>query len=86
MNARSVGPPGLRPFLSLHALQRCQEMGVSRGEVVDALADHEIRYPSGPEYGPGRYVSVRGRLAVVHSPTWEVVTVLWNGRDAREAA
>lgn len=73
-----------RPFLTMHALDRCREMGVTRAEVVDALERFDVRYPSTARYGPGRFVSTRARLAVVHTATREVITVLWNGQTSRE--
>lgn len=75
-----------RPFLTMHALQRCREMIVTRGEVVEVLRQFEVRYPSPQSYGPGRTVTVGGRLAVVHTADLEVITVLWKGRQGRTAA
>ena len=88
MSASLALPPGLttrgpRPFLTLHALDRCRQMNVARGEVVSVLHDYETRYPSPASYGPDRFVSVGRRLAVVHTSTLEVITVLWAGRDGR---
>lgn len=81
----SLGAPG--PFLSKHARQRCTEMGVEVDEVLAAVERWELRYPSPPEYGPDRMVSVAGRLAVVHTSTLDVViTVLWRGREGRAQA
>ena len=75
-----------RPFITRHALQRCREMGVDRNEVVEAIVRFESRYPSHPSYGSDRHVSVGGRLAIVHTATLEVITVLWAGRESRGAA
>jgi hypothetical protein len=83
-----AAPPqlGPRPFLTRHALQRCREMGVERAEVVHALRSYVARYPSPAHYGKGRFVSVAGRLAVVHTATLLVITVLWNGKTGRDIA
>lgn len=70
--------------LSHHAELRMSEMRIERDEVLEALTDPSITYPSPPSYGPGRSVAVGGRLAVVvHSATRTVITVLWHGRSGR---
>ena len=86
MNSTWITDAAVRPFLTRHALQRCLEMGVSRGEVVATLLDYESRYPSDPKYGPNRFVTVGPRLAVVHTDSLEVITVLWKGREGRLVA
>jgi len=75
-----------RPFLTLHALQRCRQMNIDRSEVVSTLRDYEVRYPSTGPHRDGRYITVARRLAVVHTTALEVITVLWAGRDGRDAA
>lgn len=69
-------------LISAHAATRCLEMTVDADEVLGVIADPEITYPSHRSYGPNRFVSVRGRLAVVHCGT-DVITVLWRGKDHR---
>ena len=60
-------------------------MGVEENEVVATVQYPEVTYPSPSKYGPGRAVSVAGRLAVVHSVGDDVVviTVLWRGESGR---
>lgn len=72
-----------RAFLTRHARQRCIEMGLTRADVVVVLLDPETTYPSPPHYGPGRRVSTRGYLAVVHTDDFSVITVLWNRQCSR---
>jgi len=74
------------PFLTRHALQRCKEMGVTRHEVLDTLYRYGARYPSPESYGPNRFISVGGRLAVVHTRDLEIITVLWDALERRVAA
>lgn len=74
-----------RAFLSAHARARCIEMGVERAEVVETLLHPETTYPSPDVYRANRRVAAGGRLAVVFTENdYTVVTVLWNGRTARE--
>jgi hypothetical protein len=61
-------------------------MGVGRAEVVHTLSFYVARYPSPSHHGKGRLVSVGGRLAVVHTATMLVITVLWNGKTGRDIA
>ena len=72
-----------RAFICRHARDRCLEMGIERAEVVDVLARPLATYPSPAWYGPGRLVSIGGRLAIVHTPDWVVITVLWDGQTSR---
>lgn len=70
--------------MSFHATLRVNEMGLTEGEVVDALNWPSVTYPSPPKYGHGRSVAVSGRLAVVHNAsTRTIITVLWNGASGR---
>lgn len=71
--------------LTSHAFQRIQQMTVGIEEIVAAVECPTCRYPSPPHHGPGRTISVQGRLAVVHTdgaPT-TVITVLWDGESGR---
>lgn len=77
-------PP--RPFLTVHALERCQQMTLTRSDVVGVLRTPEVTYPSPASYGIGRMTSVGGRLAVIHTANLEVITVLWHGRESRDRA
>lgn len=79
---RFKAPVRLRGWtLSAHAMNRCREMGLWPGEVVDACADPEISYPGGPSHPPGRQVRARGRVAAVVSDDAPFVwTVLWHGK------
>jgi len=70
----------------MHALDRCKQMNIERKEVVSILFDYEVRYPSRGPHGTDRFITVAGRLAVVHTTTLEVITVLWAGREGRDAA
>lgn len=76
--------PRRRVFLTVHALRRCDEMGVLRSEVVAAIREAEVRYPSAGAHGVGRSIAVAGRLAVVHDQDLVVITVLWRGRSSRD--
>ena len=80
-----MSPDPKRAFISRHAHARCVEMRVQRDEVVETLVNPWATYPSSAHYGAGRRISVGGRLAVVHTDDWVVVTVLWNGQNARAA-
>lgn len=63
-------------------------MGVGIDEVVAAVTEPALRYPSPPEHGPGRSISVRSRLAVVHTDehATTIITVLWHGAAGRHDA
>ena len=62
-----------RWFLSLHAVARCREMGLTRTDVVRVLDDPAVSWPS-----HGRRVACAGDLAVVFdAQLGVVVTVLW---------
>lgn len=51
--------------------------GFEAGDVLRAAADPTISYPS-EQYGEGRYVHIRGDIAVpVHRDSLTVITVLW---------
>jgi hypothetical protein len=67
-------------FLTMHALARAREMGVTRDEVVAVLDDAEIKYPA---HG-GRFLACRGDLAICFEKD-TVVTVLWRHEFTREA-
>ena len=71
--------------LSEHGFHRTREMNVGVDELVAAIDNPTLSYPSPPEYGPGRRVSVHGRLAVIHTdhPNPTIITVLWNGACGR---
>jgi hypothetical protein len=69
-------------LISAHAASRCLEMTIDPAEVLTVITNPEITYPSPRSYGPGRVISVGGRLAVVHCDT-SVITVLWRGLDHR---
>lgn len=74
-----------RAFICRHARERCLEMGVERAEVVRTLLRPVTTYPASDRYGPNRRISVGGRLAVVHTEDWVVITVLWDGQTRRDA-
>jgi hypothetical protein len=71
--------------LSSHGFARISQMKVGIDEVVAAMKDPAMSYPGPRSHGPGRRVSVQGRVAVVHTddenPT--IITVLWNGESGR---
>ena len=69
--------------LTGHALARCSEMGLNNADIVETIRNPELTYPSAPRYGPGRMVSAKGSLAVVHTTTGTVITVLWHGASSR---
>lgn len=56
-------------------------MELTLAEVEDVLAQPDITYPSPPHHGPGRWISVGGRLAIVHDEACRVITVLWRGQQ-----
>jgi len=59
-------------------------MGLTTAAVQTVVLQPEITYPSPPEYGPGRTISVRDELAVVHTADRQlIITVLWRGRTGR---
>jgi len=68
--------------MTRHASERCAEMGLTEHDVAVALEAAEISYPSPPEYGHGRNITVAGRLAVVHNGS-TIITVLWHARSGR---
>jgi hypothetical protein len=70
--------------LSRHAQHRSDQMNVTAAEVVDVLVSPELTYPSPHRHGPGRQISVVGRLAVVHHGD-HVITVLWHRLEGRSA-
>lgn len=71
--------------LSHHAFVRICDMDVGIDEIVAATTEPSLRYPGPPQHGHGRCISVRDRVAVVHTdsqPT-TVITVLWHGANGR---
>lgn len=79
--------PGRSPwFLSMHSLERAQEMGLDRGDIIRVLNHPDIRYPStGTHADTGRMVAVRDGLAVVYNPEQRaVVTILYHQRESRK--
>jgi Domain of unknown function (DUF4258) len=70
-----------RWFLTLHALERMGERGVSRDELLATLKAPETTRPA----DHGRTVAVRGRLSVVFERD-VVVTVVWAARPAEQTA
>lgn len=64
-----VSPPS---FLTRHAVERCQLMGVTPAEVRAAVRNPEVVYPG----EGGRRFHVAGLLAVVVAADGVVVTVL----------
>lgn len=58
-------------------------MGLTKVEVLAALADPETRYPSVGRYRElGRMVATKGRIAVVYDPgTQDVITIIWNTHE-----
>ena len=69
-------------LLTYHAQHRCSQMGLTIDDVASVLRSPQLTYPSPPEYGPGRMISVADSLAVVHRGP-DVITVLWHGRTSR---
>jgi hypothetical protein len=67
-------------FLTMHAIARAREMGVTRDEVVAVLDDPEIRYSA----RGGRFLACRGDLAVCFENN-TVVSVLWRHEFTRAA-
>lgn len=66
-----------RPFITLHALERINEMDLNERQVRDVVGDPETTWES-----RGRIVATRGEIAVVYNPeTMEIVTVLANRPD-----
>jgi hypothetical protein len=63
-----------RYFFTIHALNRMQEMLVSRSDVLATVRAPEVTYPSSRG---GRRLAVRNRLAVVTNQE-VIVTVLWH--------
>lgn len=71
-------------FFSRHALERMEDMGVKRQEVLDLLAHPETDYraPVVNGHPPGRRLARTGNLTVCYDPNGDcVVTVLWNTPD-----
>jgi hypothetical protein len=68
--------------LTAHATERSTQMRLDLDEITATVRQPDLTYPSPPKYGPGRVISVGGRLAVVHSGA-TVITVLWRGRTCR---
>lgn len=67
-----------------HGLERCREMALDLEEVVRVLESPTKSYPSPTWCGRGRAIAADGYLAVVHNPADRVViTVLWDGKEAR---
>src|SRR5947207_15791016 len=72
----TTAPAARRPgsaqrwFFTMHALQRMDERGVLRSEVLTALDEPEVEYPA----HAGRRMAERGGLAVVRADD-VVVTV-----------
>jgi hypothetical protein len=71
--------------LTWHARTRMSEMQLNDDEVLDALRNPELTYPSSSRFRNGADIAVRGRLAIVFDPaTGAVVTVLWRGLESRD--
>lgn len=72
----------MRTILSKHALQRMEEMEVSRAEVESAISDPAVTY-LGQHHSPPETIAIRGRVAVAYvvedDEPW-VLTVLWHGQ------
>lgn len=66
-----------------HAIERLEQMGLDWSEVIEVVARPEIIYPSPRSHGPDRWISVGGRLAVVHRGC-VVITVLWRGQQTSD--
>lgn len=67
-----------------HSLERCREMGLDLGQVVEVLQRPLRSYPSPSRYGSDRRVSVDQGLAVVHTrDDRSIITVLWDGAEGR---
>jgi hypothetical protein len=72
--------PSRRFAVCAHAMRRIIEMRIAPREVVRAIIQPELTYPSYQD----REVRVAGRLAIVYcSSESTIVTVLWRGREAR---
>jgi hypothetical protein len=60
-------------------------MGVGIDEIVSAIQEPDISYPSGIDHPRGRTVSVWHRIAVVHTddPKPTVISALWHRAEGR---
>lgn len=70
--------------ITRHAGERIMEMGIADSELVDAILDPVIRYPSGPPYDPDCITHLRGQIAVVVRMEHDravIITVLWWTQD-----
>ena len=69
-------------YLTKHARQRAEEMGLSEIEVLAAVAVPEMEYPSTKD--PAARVAVANGLAVPYNPDRGcVITVLWHRAEGR---
>lgn len=67
--------------LTRHAREAARRRGFEIGDVLRAATEPSTSYPS-EQYGEGRYVHIRGDIAVpVHRDSLTVITVLWR-KDA----
>lgn len=69
----------VRWFLTRHALERCQEMGLSREDVTLVLENPDIDYPNREQR-----IASKGNVAVVYDGD-KVVTILYADRDDLDA-
>lgn len=70
--------------ISTHARTRMTEMAVSEDEVLDAVVEPEIDYPT-ERYGAHNRNAKKGRICVAYDEVDRtVITVLWNvfGNDS----
>jgi hypothetical protein len=79
----------MKVSMTAHAIERANEMEVSYqrlSALVSGAVPSSMDYPSGKRY-PGARVAVGDGLAVpyrIESGVRVVITVLWDGKEARE--
>lgn len=67
-----------------HAIERMEEMGVERLDIIKALNEPEIDHPAHAHLGRHRRIAVKGPIAVVYGKSSRtVVTVLWHTEEGR---
>lgn len=75
---------GGTPRFTIHARQRCKEMGLTTKQVKHAFRQAPVDYPGPPEHGHGNRLRIDPLtgLAIAYAPGSPpvVLTVLWHGR------
>jgi hypothetical protein len=72
--------------LSRHALERAEARGFTEAQVLAAVEDPDLTYPSNPrEHPTGREHRQRGRVVAVYEPATDtVISVLVHGQGWEE--